>query len=183
MNTTQSIHSGADRQLNSFFFGGGGEGCCEYSVVNILVHLFWWSIHTHTHTLPLDTMLRVDFVGHRMCLCLDLVDKPVSRAVVCTHNHTSNIRNVLFPHRYLAVFVFFILAILVDIYWMWFTLYLLEITLFLIALVTRFWYYVRCWSLERATQEDYIQNETRDQIHSKRIKRWKVLGLRTKDKK
>ena len=75
-------------------------------------------IHTHRdkHTLLLDIMLRVDFVGHRMCLCLDLVDKAVSRAVVCTHNHTSNIRNVLFPHQYLEIFVFFILAILLDIY-------------------------------------------------------------------
>ena len=24
------IHSAADRKLNSFFFGGGGEGCCEF---------------------------------------------------------------------------------------------------------------------------------------------------------
>lgn len=30
---------------------------------------------------------------------------------------------------------------------------------------------------------DYIQNETRDEIHSKRIERLKVLGRRTKEKK
>lgn len=160
MNTAQPIHSAADRQLNSFpswrrrwelFW----KVCYKHPDISLLM-----TVCTYTHTFLLEIELGAEFLGHRVCICSDFVHKPVSRVVTRTYTHTSNAWEFQFLNlltniwHFLVVFFVFnpCLAIPVDIYWMWFNLYFLEVTLFLCAPVTKFWYHVWCWSQEWATQ-------------------------------
>lgn len=71
-----------------FVFFEEGKGVFLNSL-NILVYLFWWK-HTHTH-IPVGYKV-AEFLGHLVCICSDLVDKPFSRMVVSTYTHTSNAR-------------------------------------------------------------------------------------------
>lgn len=45
---------------------------------------------TYTHAFLLEIELGAGFPGQRVCICSDLVDKPVSRVVTSTYTHTSS---------------------------------------------------------------------------------------------
>lgn len=117
-----TIHSAVDRHLSSFLCGGDGS-YYEYSL-NVLVHPFWWK-HSYA-SLPVGVYLGVELLGPRVCVCSDLVDKPVLQSgckYLYSHlmyeSSSCSTSSPILP-------VFFILAIPVDMYWMWFNLYFLD---------------------------------------------------------
>lgn len=88
------------------------------NTLNILVHLFWWKfIYTY---IPVGN-IGVEVLGHRVCVCSDLIEKPVFwSGWKHLHSHGQCVRVPTTPSlcQYLTFSAFFIWVIWVHMYWM-----------------------------------------------------------------